>query len=89
MEQNALTGQLYDMLGIVLYMALPPLIAAVVIGLLVGVMQAVTQIQDQSLPLAFKLIIVMAVLALAGPVLSVPLVREATSVFDNFSLMTR
>lgn len=89
MEQNALIDQLYTMLGIVLYMALPPLIAAVVIGLLVGVMQAVTQIQDQSLPLAFKLIIVMAVLALAGPTLSVPLVREAKLVFDNFPLMTR
>ena len=89
MEQNALVNQLHEMLGIVLYMALPPLVAAVAIGLLVGVMQAVTQVQDQSLPLAFKLLIVMALLALAGPALSVPLVREATSVFDNFPLMTR
>ena len=89
MEQDALIDQLHSMLGIVLYMALPPLIAAVVVGLLVGVMQAVTQIQDQSLPLAFKLLIVMAILALAGPLLTVPLMREATAVFDNFPLMTR
>ncbi|MBE7211991.1 MAG: flagellar biosynthetic protein FliQ [Gluconacetobacter diazotrophicus] len=77
------------MLGIVLYMALPPLVAAVGIGLVVGILQAVTQVQDQSLPLAFKLLIVIAVLALAGPLLTVPLVREATAVFDNFPLMTR
>ena len=89
MEQDALIDQLHSMLGIVLYMALPPLIAAVVVGLLVGIMQAVTQIQDQSLPLAFKLLIVMAILALAGPLLTVPLMREATAVFDNFPLMTR
>ncbi len=89
MEQDALVDQLHSMLGIVLYMALPPLVAAVVVGLLVGVMQAVTQIQDQSLPLAFKLLVVMAILALAGPLLTVPLVREATAVFDNFPLMTR
>ncbi len=89
MEQDALIDQLHSMLGIVLYMALPPLIAAVVVGLVVGIMQAVTQIQDQSLPLAFKLLIVMAILALAGPLLTVPLMREATSVFDNFPLMTR
>ena len=89
MEQDALIDQLHTMLGIVLYMALPPLIAAVVVGLLVGIMQAVTQIQDQSLPLAFKLLIVMAILALAGPLLTVPLMREATAVFDNFPLMTR
>ncbi len=89
MEQDALIDQLHSMLGIVMYMALPPLIAAVVVGLVVGIMQAVTQIQDQSLPLAFKLLIVMAILALAGPLLTVPLMREATSVFDNFPLMTR
>lgn len=89
MEQDALIDQLHSMLGIVLYMALPPLIAAVVVGLVVGIMQAVTQIQDQSLPLAFKLLIVMAILALAGPLLTVPLMREATAVFDNFPLMTR
>ena len=89
MEQDALVDQLHAMLGIVLYMALPPLVAAVAVGLLVGVMQAVTQIQDQSLPLAFKLLIVMAILALAGPLLTVPLVREAREVFDNFPLMTR
>lgn len=89
MQQEALVDQLHTMLGIVLYMALPPLVAAVAIGLLVGILQAVTQIQDQSLPLAFKLLIVIAVLALAGPLLTVPLVREATSVFDNFPLMTR
>ena len=89
MEQDALIDQLHSMLGIVLYMALPPLVAAVVVGLVVGIMQAVTQIQDQSLPLAFKLLIVMAILALAGPLLTVPLMREATAVFDNFPLMTR
>jgi len=89
MQQEALVNQLHTMLGIVLYMALPPLVAAVAIGLLVGILQAVTQIQDQSLPLAFKLLVVIAVLALAGPMLTVPLVREATAVFDNFPLMTR
>jgi type III secretion protein S len=89
MNQDALVEQLHSMLGIVLYMSLPPLIAAVAIGLLVGVLQAVTQIQDQSLPLTFKLLMVIAVIALAGPLLTVPLLREATTVFDNFPLMTR
>ncbi|MBE7212825.1 MAG: flagellar biosynthetic protein FliQ [Gluconacetobacter diazotrophicus] len=89
MQQEALVDQLHTMLGIVLYMALPPLVAAVGIGLVVGVLQAVTQVQDQSLPLAFKLLVVIAVIALAGPLLTVPLVREATAVFDNFPLMTR
>jgi type III secretion protein S len=89
MQQDALVDQLHSMLGIVLYMSLPPLLAAVLVGLLVGVLQAVTQVQDQSLPLAFKLLAVIAILALAGPLLTIPLLREAQTVFDNFPLMTR
>ena len=41
MQQDALVEQLHSMLGIVLYMSLPPLIAAVVVGLVIGVLQAV------------------------------------------------
>jgi type III secretion protein S len=89
MEQNALVGQLHSMLGIVLYMALPPLIGAVAVGLIVGVLQAVTQIQDQSLPLTFKLIAVMAIVAVAGPPLAVPLLRETVFLLDNMAVMTR
>ncbi len=89
METDTLVAQLHAVIGIVLSMVLPPLLGAVAVGLLVGIMQAVTQIQDQSLPLAFKLMVVMAILAIAGPVLCVPLVRESTSLLDNFPLMAR
>ena len=89
METDALVAQLHDMVGIILAMSLPPLIGAVAIGLVIGILQAVTQIQDQSLPLAFKLIVVMAILAIGGPILCVPLVRQSTALFDNFPLMAR
>ncbi|MBB3175272.1 type III secretion protein S [Endobacter medicaginis] len=89
MQQDALVEQLHSMLGIVLYMSLPPLVAAVVVGLVIGVLQAVTQIQDQSMPLTFKLLAVIAVVAFGGAMLTVPLLREAVTVFDNFPLMTR
>lgn len=89
MPPEQLIAQLQIMLGIVMTMALPPLIAAMAIGLVVGVLQAVTQVQDQSLPVAFKLFVVILVLALIGPLLVVPLVRQSSQLFDGFPAMTR
>jgi type III secretion protein S len=89
MQQDALISQLQTTLGLVLYMALPPLLAAMAVGLIVGVLQAVTQVQDQSLPITFKLLAVIVVIALAGSVLTVPLVRQASQLFDSFPTMTR
>lgn len=89
MPTNPLVNQLQSMLGIVFYMTMPPLVGAVVVGLLVGVLQAATQIQDQSIPQTFKLIVVLAVVTFAGSLLAVPLVRQTVYLLDNFSLMTR
>lgn len=89
MQHDALLTQLQAMLSIVLYMALPPLLGAVAVGLVVGILQAVTQVQDQSLPITFKLLVVIAILALAGPLLTMPLVRQTEQIFDAFPAMTR
>jgi type III secretion protein S len=84
-----LIGQLENILGIVLYMSLPPLIAAVAVGIVVGLIQAVTSIQDQSMPLTFKLLTIIFVLVVAGPALVTPLARETGIIFDNFAVMSR
>ena len=89
MNHAALISQLQATLGIVLVMALPPLLGAMAVGLVVGILQAVTQIQDQSLPIAFKLLVVIVILALAGPLLVVPLLRQSGQLFDDFPTMTR
>jgi type III secretion protein S len=85
----ALLDQFTTTLNIVLYMALPPLVSAMVVGLTVGLLQAVTQVQDQSLPVVFKLLIVIAVIAFAGPRLVAPLVQQAVQLFDSFPMLTR
>jgi type III secretion protein S len=89
MVQTALIEQFVAMLGIVMLLALPPLIAAMTVGLIVGILQAVTQIQDQSLPIAIKLLVVIVVLMFAGPLLVQPLIRESGLLFDSFPTMTR
>jgi type III secretion protein S len=45
-------------LMLILILSMPPIIAAATIGLAVSLVQALTQIQEQTLPFAFKLIAV-------------------------------
>ena len=49
-----------------LFLAAPPVLAAALAGLLVGIAQAVTQVQDQALALALRLLAVTAALYLCG-----------------------
>lgn len=45
-------------LWLTLLLSMPPIIAAAAVGLLISLIQALTQIQEQTLPFAFKLIAV-------------------------------
>ncbi|MFB9983125.1 EscS/YscS/HrcS family type III secretion system export apparatus protein [Mesorhizobium newzealandense] len=67
---------------------LPPLVASVIVGLGIGIIQAATQIQDESLPLTVKLLVVVAVIGLFAPVLSAPLIGLAGQIFTEFPAMT-
>ncbi len=62
----------------------PPLIASVVIGLIVSVFQATTQIQEQTLTFVPKLVGVFLTLAIAGPWIGSQLVRFTRLVFEGF-----
>jgi type III secretion protein S len=53
-------------LMLVLLLSLPAVLTSAAVGLLSGIAQAVTQIQDQSVAQALKLIAVMVALALAA-----------------------
>ena len=63
----------------VLLLSAPALLAAIVIGFGIGLLQALTQIQDQSLPQAVKVIVIMLVLIVGGPLLVGQLVNLTES----------
>jgi flagellar biosynthetic protein FliQ len=60
---------------LVLLLSAPPLLASMAVGLVTGVVQAATQIHDQTLAFVPKLVVVLLVLAMMGPVLGAQLVR--------------
>jgi flagellar biosynthetic protein FliQ len=53
----------------------PPLLASLLVGFLVGIVQAATQIHDQTLAFVPKLVVVALTLLALGPVLGAQLVR--------------
>ncbi len=57
----------------------PPLLAALAMGLLTGVLQAVTQVQDAALGAVPRIAAVLAALVVAGPWMGGRLVRFAES----------
>jgi type III secretion HrpO family protein len=60
---------------LVLLVSGPPLIASAVVGVVVGMFQAATQIQDQTLAFVPKLLVVGLVLLAMGPVLGAQILR--------------
>ncbi len=89
MDPSALTDQLKTAMTLFALIAGPPLGVALVVGLLVGVLQAATQIQDQTLPMSFKLGgVFVTLLALAGTLFP-PLLEHTQHLLDQFPVMTR
>ncbi len=60
---------------LVLLLSAPPLLASLAVGLVVGVLQAATQLQDQTLTFVPKVVAVVVVLIVLGPLLGAQVVR--------------
>ncbi|MDZ4694473.1 MAG: flagellar biosynthesis protein FliQ [Deltaproteobacteria bacterium] len=60
---------------LVLLVSAPPLLVSMVVGILMGMFQAATQIQDQSLGFVPKLVAVVLCIIVLGPMLSSQLLR--------------
>ena len=64
-------------LYLVLLVSAPPVAASLIVGLLVSLVQATTQIQDHTITFVPKLVAVLATLAVTGPWIGGQLLRFA------------
>lgn len=64
-----------------------PLAAATISGLLVSILQAVTQIQDQTLSQTVKISVIVAILLGFGGSLVMPLMNSTAQLFDEFGFL--
>lgn len=69
---------------LVLVASAPPVILSLVIGLIISVFQAATQIQEQTLSFAPKVVVVFGSLAIFGSWIGAQLMRFTFNIFDRF-----
>jgi len=74
----------YDALWLVLILSAPPIVVAAVAGLLVAVVQAATQIQEQTLQYTVKFFSIVLTLFLTASLLGGSLYRFGDRVFTQF-----
>lgn len=78
-----------DTLRTTAMLSAPLLGAALVTGLVVSVLQAITQINEQTLTFIPKMIIIGVVLILAGPWMLDILSQFTVNLFENMSMFVR
>jgi len=71
----------------ILLLASPMLLSALLIGLIVAVFQATTQIQEATLAFVPKVIVIFVVLMIVGPWLIQSLYEFTISVFDKIDMI--
>lgn len=78
-----------EALYLVLLASAPPILTSLLVGFMISLFQATTQIQEQTLTFAPKILIVFGVLALAGPWIGHQLFAFTFNLFDRFPMMVR
>jgi type III secretion protein S len=86
MDSAAVIDASYRALTLVFLLSLPAVLTAAVVGLATAVAQAVTQIQDQGIAQALKLIAVLAVLALSSKWMATELYHNADRLFASVGM---
>ncbi len=74
----------YESLLLILIMSGPPIVFASIIGIFVAIFQAATQIQEQTLAFAVKMVAVMATVIFMGGWIGGLVFQFANQIFQNF-----
>lgn len=84
MNEEQLISGLYNIFYYSAVFLVPPLILSTVVAFLIGLLQAITQIQEQTLPQTVKILVIGFLLIAFGGVLSAPLYAASDEIFSRF-----
>ena len=84
MEEAQLVSSLYTIFYYSAVFLVPPLLIATIVAFIVGLFQAVTQIQEQTLPQTIKIFVIGIVLIGFGGLLTAPLYSASDEIFSRF-----
>lgn len=89
MNQNLLIDFTNQALILVLLLSMPPIIVATVVGVLVSLVQALTQVQEQTLGFAVKLVVVAVVLLVTAGWTGAEMYKYTVQIFETFPTLQR
>jgi type III secretion protein S len=89
MNQSEIVNILSNALNLTLLLSMPAIAVAAIVGTLFSLLQALTQIQEQTLSFAIKLIAVALTLYLTAGWMGGQLFNYALAIFDGFPRMVR
>lgn len=87
MDTEAIIRILREGLLLVLLISAGPMLASLVVGLVVSILQATTQIQEQTLSHVPKLIAVFATIGVLGPWMLLQALQFARTIFNSIALI--
>ncbi|MEZ5356674.1 MAG: flagellar biosynthetic protein FliQ [Bryobacteraceae bacterium] len=87
MTPEAILRILREGIVLMLLLSAAPVLVSALLGLIVAVFQATTQIQDQSLGFVPKILAVSATLAILGPWMLQQLIRFTTVLLESIALI--
>jgi len=68
-----------------LILTAPPVLLAMLVGLVISILQATTQIQEQTLTFVPKLVVVVVCLIVLGELMTGQLITFTATLFDSFA----
>ncbi len=84
MYQSEIYHLTYQALILILLLSGPPILISMVLGLLVAIFQAATQIQEQTLSFTVKLFAVIFTIMIMGGWLAAQILSYTNTIFLNF-----
>lgn len=88
MSPDVALQQLTESMLLVMVLSLPPIIVASVVGIAISLLQALTQVQEQTVSFAIKLIAVAITIAIMAGFLGSEMVNFTQKLFTDFPSMT-
>ncbi|HYE21118.1 MAG TPA: flagellar biosynthesis protein FliQ [Tepidisphaeraceae bacterium] len=76
-----------ESLVLTLILSAIPVLAAMVVGLIISLFQAATQIQEQTLTFVPKIVVTFAAIAIAGPWMLQQLIAFCVPLFEEIALV--
>jgi type III secretion protein, HrpO family len=89
MEVADITSNVIKAMLLVLWLSLPPIVVASLVGILFSLVQALTQIQEQTLSFGVKLVAVGLTLYLTSRWIGGEIYNYTLMLFDSFPLIVR